>query len=606
MAHYCVILTAQKVEGCPLYKKGDRIVLNLPEVDMVATGKTCAFIVAMLLHKRLRRKKDQPCELKSNFANPKEYLAEFQITDEMFYCPRVCGSMEFARISEFAKPTAPTIGDVCFQVAAQERADDVDLTKESSQNAILTRLSPIFAGMDAFSLLKILPELKGKSYKPGETILEQGQQGRYLFIIYEGEVEVFHGGKGEPESVLGHLKTGDCFGEMSLLTGEPVSATIRAAAPSKILALPASLFRRLMETTPAMSTKFTKVLTRRIRSSNQRISTVLSSGMVGQLQSVHLPELLQTLCVPDCSGILHLNNQGTEGKIYIQAGDIVHATLQGEQGAECVFTMLKWNKGEFRFERKEIQEERSIHASAMSLLLEGMRRLDEETVKLPPGEMPILQNVSQLEEAASLAKNEPQAQADKPEQTHGEESRQDVTSDQSNTESQERPLTPVDLDRLTDTPSPEIEATKALPHGKNPMPVVSHTPVEMELTKVSAPKAEQPPKPKSKDKEPVPYPNDEASTKKEAAEASANKADATSEEAPEPEELVPGLEQVKPAIKPLAPYLIPPGADIHTSLPTTVSKMAGQDLLKSIVKFKAASAKKTGEEKSTDGEQTKK
>ena len=56
---------------------------------------------------------------------------------------------------------------------------------------------------------------------------------------------------------------------------------------------------------------------------------------------------------------------------------------------EAFYTLLKWEEGSFRFEQKDIERERVIFADATGLLLEGLRRLDEETRHLHPSDFPL-------------------------------------------------------------------------------------------------------------------------------------------------------------------------------------------------------------------------
>jgi len=70
----------------------------------------------------------------------------------------------------------------------------------------------------------------------GERIVEQGVVAGSMFVLLEGGAEVLVRGAGEerPQRVA-LLAPGDCFGEMSLLTGEPRNGTVRATADSVVL-----------------------------------------------------------------------------------------------------------------------------------------------------------------------------------------------------------------------------------------------------------------------------------------------------------------------------------------------------------------------------------
>ncbi len=66
-------------------------------------------------------------------------------------------------------------------------------------------------------------------FGPKEAIITRGEEGASMFLIIDGRVEVIGKSAEGPRVVLAKLGVGDCFGEMSLLTGEPRNATVRAA-----------------------------------------------------------------------------------------------------------------------------------------------------------------------------------------------------------------------------------------------------------------------------------------------------------------------------------------------------------------------------------------
>ncbi|MBP9840947.1 MAG: FAD-dependent oxidoreductase [Simkaniaceae bacterium] len=82
--------------------------------------------------------------------------------------------------------------------------------------------------------LKITPSqgIAELHFESGEIIFNEGDSGDYLYIITEGEVEVFN-----RTGHLAILKKGEFFGEMALLTQKRRSATVKALAPTNVLAL---------------------------------------------------------------------------------------------------------------------------------------------------------------------------------------------------------------------------------------------------------------------------------------------------------------------------------------------------------------------------------
>jgi len=84
-------------------------------------------------------------------------------------------------------------------------------------------------------------------YGGGEAIVRQGEEGQSMFLIASGTVKVVL----EPaRDEVARIPAGGYFGEMSLLTGEPRSATVLAVGDVKVVEVRADVFRRLAAVHP--------------------------------------------------------------------------------------------------------------------------------------------------------------------------------------------------------------------------------------------------------------------------------------------------------------------------------------------------------------------
>ena len=82
--------------------------------------------------------------------------------------------------------------------------------------------------------------------KKGDTIIREGEPGKEMFVIEEGEVEILKGAPGS-ERRLGVLSQGDFFGEMSIIDDLPRGATARALTDCQLLAIDHSTFDLMRE-----------------------------------------------------------------------------------------------------------------------------------------------------------------------------------------------------------------------------------------------------------------------------------------------------------------------------------------------------------------------
>ena len=81
----------------------------------------------------------------------------------------------------------------------------------------------------------------------GEVIVRQGETGRSLFVVHRGEVVV----RLEPDGrEVARTRPGGVFGEMSLLTGDPRTATVAAARDSVVLEIDADALRDVVLSRP--------------------------------------------------------------------------------------------------------------------------------------------------------------------------------------------------------------------------------------------------------------------------------------------------------------------------------------------------------------------
>lgn len=124
----------------------------------------------------------------------------------------------------------------------------------SDQDARGREISEALANTDLLSPLsadireEIARSCRVVSYAHDEAIVRQGDSGQSMFIIAAGDVSVVV----EPgREEVARLNRGGYFGEMSLLTGEPRSATVLAAGDVSVIELNADLFRRLGAEYPA-------------------------------------------------------------------------------------------------------------------------------------------------------------------------------------------------------------------------------------------------------------------------------------------------------------------------------------------------------------------
>ena len=129
---------------------------------------------------------------------------------------------------------------------------------------------PLFSGCTEEELARIAHISKIVESPAGTILTEIGAPGNSFFFNIDGRVSVHTPiGSGDP------LRPGDFFGEMSLLDGEPRSATITATTDVRLLIVEHSHFWRLLEETPDLVRRILIVLSRRVRRPEQVANSLL-------------------------------------------------------------------------------------------------------------------------------------------------------------------------------------------------------------------------------------------------------------------------------------------------------------------------------------------
>jgi zinc transporter ZupT len=106
------------------------------------------------------------------------------------------------------------------------------------------------------TVVTILPCLHDRRLKQGEILFRAGDPGDALYIVGRGKVEVLTDSPRDPGiagGAIAVLGAGAAFGEMSLLSGEPRTATIRAVEDTDLLQIDKSDFEQLVATDSHMA-----------------------------------------------------------------------------------------------------------------------------------------------------------------------------------------------------------------------------------------------------------------------------------------------------------------------------------------------------------------
>jgi putative two-component system response regulator len=108
-----------------------------------------------------------------------------------------------------------------------------------------------------------------------------------------------------------------------------------------------------------------------------------ASGVVGDLRNLGVPDIVQTLHLGLKTACVRVTGKGGEGKIWFENGRIRHAEVGSLTGELAFYAMLRWQEGPFVIAHGQSTKLRTIEMDEMQLMMEGLRRLDEERKEDP-------------------------------------------------------------------------------------------------------------------------------------------------------------------------------------------------------------------------------
>ena len=127
-----------------------------------------------------------------------------------------------------------------------------------------------------------------RSYRKNQIIFLEEETGQYMYLVLSGKLKVAKSGIGDKEVILAIHKSGDFFGEMSLLDGKTSPATVSAMEDSRIVVVSAADFHKYLMRNEQVMLQIIQVLCARLRQVWQT-----------QSQSFHSAETRIRLCLYD-------------------------------------------------------------------------------------------------------------------------------------------------------------------------------------------------------------------------------------------------------------------------------------------------------------------
>jgi len=347
-----------KNSNCPLYEMDDEFRLKGLALSVEENKPTCITLAADMKEVMTLCKTIEASGINNN-------------KDATFDCSGCTGRIRLI----YEKPEDAALKKTGSPDSSVKKHDD-----DIGATANLLSNFSMFQAIDKSSIKDIVSSLKLKKFPPGHIIIRKGDPGINLFIIVSGRVEIL----GNDELTITFLEKGEVFGEMSLLSGEPVGATVKGVETTKVLFISGKDFRKILNRFPSLQMYFARLLARRLAQTNIVRSEEFASGMVGKLSEMPPTELFQTLHQNQKTGILNLMQLSKgSAELIFRDGELIRAVFGENSGQQAFFELLKEKEGRFKFVPglSAQQAEGNPIADFMWLLMEGLNKIDELSEK---------------------------------------------------------------------------------------------------------------------------------------------------------------------------------------------------------------------------------
>jgi NTE family protein/lysophospholipid hydrolase len=143
-------------------------------------------------------------------------------------------------------------------------------SRHDSQSEVMTLLAStgLFDVLDRSALEAVEAALEPVRVSGGDVLFCEGDPGDCLYVVSYGRLAISVARDGA-ERVIAEIGRGEVVGEMAVLTGEPRSATVRAARDTGLVRFPREAFERLVESRPHVMMLVARRIVTRLRDMNK-------------------------------------------------------------------------------------------------------------------------------------------------------------------------------------------------------------------------------------------------------------------------------------------------------------------------------------------------
>jgi CRP-like cAMP-binding protein len=131
---------------------------------------------------------------------------------------------------------------------------------------------PVFAAIPRDELARLNAMAHPRTYRAGEVVVKEGEDGIGVYVITKGQFEIRHEGEGQAPQVEAVLGPGEVFGLTSMLDDGPRRASVYALTDGECLVLTRLTFRSAVSANPSLAIEVMRSLGRELRETSALLS----------------------------------------------------------------------------------------------------------------------------------------------------------------------------------------------------------------------------------------------------------------------------------------------------------------------------------------------
>jgi CRP/FNR family cyclic AMP-dependent transcriptional regulator len=156
----------------------------------------------------------------------------------------------------------------------------------SSKIGSMLRSIPLFSCLNDAELQSLETVSVIKIFAKNTVLFSQGDDSDSFYVVCSGQVNVGINDEEGREIILTQLGTGEYFGEMALLDGEPRSAYVMTREKTTLLIISKNDFYHLLSSNPKIMLNLLKGLQKRLREANKKIESLALMNVYGRVARI--------------------------------------------------------------------------------------------------------------------------------------------------------------------------------------------------------------------------------------------------------------------------------------------------------------------------------